>query len=141
MKTDLFKATKEEINNAYRRLSKMYHPDKHVDPALKSEAEIMFHKTKTAYEGKPQLTKNVSHLLTHRFNYSSLRSTSSCDLRLLRHKGLGNGWLGNRAAYENSRRNTRRVRKTGRRTCRTPQTASNQSTRKHNNIRQRYRPI
>ncbi|XP_018572259.1 dnaJ homolog subfamily C member 11 [Anoplophora glabripennis] len=43
-------ATKEEINNAYRRLSRMYHPDKHVDPALKAKAEIMFNKTKRAYE-------------------------------------------------------------------------------------------
>ncbi|KAJ8920873.1 hypothetical protein NQ315_015666 [Exocentrus adspersus] len=43
-------ATKEEINNAYRRLSRMYHPDKHIDPALKAKAEIMFNKTKRAYE-------------------------------------------------------------------------------------------
>ncbi|KAJ8960802.1 hypothetical protein NQ318_020098 [Aromia moschata] len=43
-------ATKEEINNAYRRLSRMYHPDKHVDPALKAKAEVMFNKTKRAYE-------------------------------------------------------------------------------------------
>ncbi|EFA04019.2 dnaJ homolog subfamily C member 11 isoform X1 [Tribolium castaneum] len=43
-------ATKEEINNAYRRLSRMYHPDKHVDPELKTKAEILFNKTKKAYE-------------------------------------------------------------------------------------------
>lgn len=43
-------ATKDEINIAYRRLSRMYHPDKHLDPALKAKAEIMFNKTKRAYE-------------------------------------------------------------------------------------------
>ncbi|KAJ8970872.1 hypothetical protein NQ314_000997, partial [Rhamnusium bicolor] len=43
-------ASREEINNAYRRLSRMYHPDKHVDPALKAKAEVMFNKTKRAYE-------------------------------------------------------------------------------------------
>lgn len=30
----------------------MYHPDKHVDPLRKKEAEILFNKTKKAYEGK-----------------------------------------------------------------------------------------
>jgi DnaJ family protein C protein 11 len=39
-------ATREEINNAYRRLSRMYHPDKHVDPELKTKAENLFNKTK-----------------------------------------------------------------------------------------------
>lgn len=43
-------ATKEEINNAYRRLSKVYHPDKHVDPGLKEKADVLFNKTKKAYE-------------------------------------------------------------------------------------------
>lgn len=43
-------ATKEEINNAYRRLSRIYHPDKHLDDDLKSKAEMLFNKTKKAYE-------------------------------------------------------------------------------------------
>lgn len=43
-------ATKDEINVAYRRLSRMYHPDKHLDPALKAKAEVLFNKTKRAYE-------------------------------------------------------------------------------------------
>ncbi|GLH14443.1 DnaJ homolog shv [Gryllus bimaculatus] len=43
-------ATNDEINNAYRRLSKVYHPDKHVDPIEKKEAEHLFNKTKRAYE-------------------------------------------------------------------------------------------
>lgn len=43
-------ATKDEINNAYRRLSRLYHPDKHADPMHKKEAEVLFNKTKKAYE-------------------------------------------------------------------------------------------
>ncbi|GIY59690.1 dnaJ homolog subfamily C member 11 [Caerostris extrusa] len=40
----------EDITNAYRRLSRLYHPDKHRDPIQKKNAEILFNKTKTAYE-------------------------------------------------------------------------------------------
>ncbi|KAK7082714.1 DnaJ (Hsp40), subfamily C, member 11 [Halocaridina rubra] len=43
-------ASSEEINNAYRRLSRLYHPDKHTDPDRKMEAELLFSKTKRAYE-------------------------------------------------------------------------------------------
>lgn len=47
----MFQASPEDINNAYRRLSRLYHPDKHTDPTLKKEAEILFNRTKKAYEG------------------------------------------------------------------------------------------
>jgi curved DNA-binding protein CbpA len=43
-------ATDEEINNAYRRLSRMYHPDKHSDVEKKTKAEHLFNKTKKIYE-------------------------------------------------------------------------------------------
>ncbi|XP_063224504.1 dnaJ homolog subfamily C member 11 [Bacillus rossius redtenbacheri] len=43
-------ASNEDITNAYRRLSRLYHPDKHFDPELKKEAELIFNKTKKAYE-------------------------------------------------------------------------------------------
>nr|CAD7431486.1 unnamed protein product [Timema monikensis] len=43
-------ATADEINNAYRRMSRLYHPDKHLEPLKKKEAEILFNKTKKAYE-------------------------------------------------------------------------------------------
>ncbi|XP_071449157.1 dnaJ homolog subfamily C member 11 [Hetaerina americana] len=43
-------ATNEEITIAYRRLSRVYHPDKHLDLSQKKEAEILFNKTKRAYE-------------------------------------------------------------------------------------------
>lgn len=43
-------AADDEICNAYRRLSRLYHPDKHQDPQRKKEAEILFSKTKKAYE-------------------------------------------------------------------------------------------
>lgn len=42
-------ASNEEINNAYRRLSLTYHPDKHTDPDQKKWAENIFNKVKTAY--------------------------------------------------------------------------------------------
>lgn len=48
----IFQATPEEITFAYRRLSKIYHPDKHVDEKKKREAEVLFNKTQKAYEGK-----------------------------------------------------------------------------------------
>ncbi|XP_065286551.1 dnaJ homolog subfamily C member 11 [Dermacentor albipictus] len=43
-------ATTEEITNAYRRLSKIYHPDKHADPLKKRDAEVLFNKTRKAYD-------------------------------------------------------------------------------------------
>ncbi|XP_012226149.1 dnaJ homolog subfamily C member 11 isoform X1 [Linepithema humile] len=43
-------ASPEDISNAYRRQSRLYHPDKHTDPVLKKEAEILFNRTKKAYE-------------------------------------------------------------------------------------------
>lgn len=46
-----FQATPEQIQHAYRHFSRIYHPDKHTDPARKKEAETLFQKTKYAYEG------------------------------------------------------------------------------------------
>ncbi|XP_017866175.1 PREDICTED: dnaJ homolog subfamily C member 11 [Drosophila arizonae] len=43
-------ATPEQINTAYRKQSRIYHPDKHMDPESKKKAEIMFNRTKRAYE-------------------------------------------------------------------------------------------
>lgn len=43
-------ANQEELTNAYRKLSKIYHPDKHADPLKKRDAEILFNKTRKAYE-------------------------------------------------------------------------------------------
>ncbi|KAJ8687569.1 hypothetical protein QAD02_023363 [Eretmocerus hayati] len=43
-------ATPEEINNAYRRLTKCYHPDKHTNPSLKADAETLFNRITTAYK-------------------------------------------------------------------------------------------
>ncbi|KAK3104741.1 hypothetical protein FSP39_009031 [Pinctada imbricata] len=44
------KASKEEITSAFRRLSRIYHPDKHQDPLKKKKAETLFAKLKDAYE-------------------------------------------------------------------------------------------
>ncbi|GLV37777.1 uncharacterized protein CBL_06521 [Carabus blaptoides fortunei] len=43
-------AASDEISNAYRRLSRLYHPDKHFEPEQKKKAEALFNKTKRAYE-------------------------------------------------------------------------------------------
>lgn len=43
-------ASQDEINGTYRRLSRMYHPDKHVDPEQKKKADLLFSKIKKAYE-------------------------------------------------------------------------------------------
>uniref|UniRef100_A0A224YLI0 DnaJ-like protein subfamily C member 11 n=1 Tax=Rhipicephalus zambeziensis TaxID=60191 RepID=A0A224YLI0_9ACAR len=43
-------ATEDEIKNAYKRLSKIYHPDKHADPLSKRDAEVLFNKTRRAYD-------------------------------------------------------------------------------------------
>ncbi|XP_060809673.1 dnaJ homolog subfamily C member 11 [Amyelois transitella] len=44
-------ATPEEINSAYRRFSRMFHPDKHsTDPNKQKWAEQIFNKVKEAYE-------------------------------------------------------------------------------------------
>uniref|UniRef100_A0A0K8TCV3 DnaJ subfamily C member 11 n=2 Tax=Lygus hesperus TaxID=30085 RepID=A0A0K8TCV3_LYGHE len=43
-------APQDEITNAYRRLSKTFHPDKHQDPLRKKEAEMIFNKIRQAYE-------------------------------------------------------------------------------------------
>ncbi|RWS03640.1 hypothetical protein B4U79_03526 [Dinothrombium tinctorium] len=43
-------ATNDEIIAAYRRLSRLFHPDKHHDEKDKKEAEILFNRAKKAYE-------------------------------------------------------------------------------------------
>ncbi|XP_053379119.1 dnaJ homolog subfamily C member 11-like [Mercenaria mercenaria] len=43
-------ATRNEINQAYKQLSKIYHPDKHQDPTKKKNAELLFSKLKRAHE-------------------------------------------------------------------------------------------
>lgn len=43
-------ASKDDISKAFRRLSKMFHPDKHIDVKKKKDAENMFNKIKKAHE-------------------------------------------------------------------------------------------
>ena len=45
-------ATPEEITAAYKKLSRLYHPDKHIEEQKKQQALIMFTKLKNFYEGK-----------------------------------------------------------------------------------------
>ena len=45
-------ATTDDINNAFRRQSRIYHPDKHAsDPEKAADAQRLFTKLKKAHEG------------------------------------------------------------------------------------------
>ncbi|KAF9423309.1 hypothetical protein BGZ94_008349 [Podila epigama] len=50
-------ATEEEIKDSYKRLSRVFHPDKHSHPTLKEAAETKFHTINKAFEvlSNPQL--------------------------------------------------------------------------------------
>ncbi|KAG0050720.1 hypothetical protein BGZ83_004504 [Gryganskiella cystojenkinii] len=50
-------AMEEDIKDSYKRLSRIFHPDKHSDPALKEAAETKFHVINKAFEvlSNPQL--------------------------------------------------------------------------------------
>lgn len=43
-------ASIDQINASYRKLSRVYHPDKHVNSDKKQKAELLFNRTKKAYE-------------------------------------------------------------------------------------------
>jgi len=43
-------AEQSEITAAYKRLARLYHPDKHQDPTKRAQAEVLFSKLKHAYE-------------------------------------------------------------------------------------------
>jgi len=43
-------ASQEEITAAYKRLARLYHPDKHQDPVKRAQADQLFGKLKRAYE-------------------------------------------------------------------------------------------
>ncbi|RWS22515.1 dnaJ subfamily C member 11-like protein [Leptotrombidium deliense] len=51
LKLSKLQATEEQIIASYRRLSRLFHPDKHQNENAKKEAEILFNKAKKAYEG------------------------------------------------------------------------------------------
>ncbi|OTF72773.1 DnaJ-like protein [Euroglyphus maynei] len=43
-------ASLDDIRNAFRLFSRQFHPDKHTNPALKQQAELMFDKLKKVYD-------------------------------------------------------------------------------------------
>ena len=45
-------AEDSQISAAYKRLSRLYHPDKHRDEESKKKAEVLFAKLKRAHEGE-----------------------------------------------------------------------------------------
>ena len=44
-------ATEREIDSSYKRLARLYHPDKHRETHKKEKAERMFAKLKLAHQG------------------------------------------------------------------------------------------
>ncbi|KAH3755204.1 hypothetical protein DPMN_189894 [Dreissena polymorpha] len=52
-------ATKDEITQSYKQLSRIYHPDKHQDPVKKKKAEQVFSKIKRAHEVLTDAHKRV----------------------------------------------------------------------------------
>lgn len=46
----ILQATQDEVNSAYRYLSRQFHPDKHTNVDNKLQAEVLFNRTKKAYE-------------------------------------------------------------------------------------------
>lgn len=67
-------ASQEELKAAYRRLCMLYHPDKHRDPELKTQAERLFNLVHQAYEGqwKSEVCRNGFQ------RFSRRRAVSSC---------------------------------------------------------------
>ena len=43
-------ATQAEITSAYKKFARLFHPDKHQDPAKRAQAELLFSKLKHAHE-------------------------------------------------------------------------------------------
>jgi len=43
-------ATESDINAAYKKMTRLYHPDKHTDVEKKTRAEMLFNKLKVAHE-------------------------------------------------------------------------------------------
>ncbi|RHZ76473.1 hypothetical protein Glove_197g58 [Diversispora epigaea] len=52
-------ATEEEIKDSYKRLCRIFHPDKHVDPESKKAAESKFQVIQKAYEVLTDSTKRT----------------------------------------------------------------------------------
>lgn len=55
----MLKASTDEITNQYRRLSRMYHPDKCRDPEKQVYARQLFEKAKTAHESMLTVTAKL----------------------------------------------------------------------------------
>ena len=48
-----------QISAAYKRLTRLYHPDKHRDPESKRKADALFAKLKLAHEGDREERKET----------------------------------------------------------------------------------
>ena len=103
-------ASEADITAAYKRLTKVYHPDKHVDEDRKKRAEMMFNKLKKAYEGE---RTRIANYIPKDFDripvLSPQRSEEASHLRLSgKERPRGRG-LGTHPKDKDSRRDPRRI--------------------------------
>lgn len=61
----MLKASPEDIRQAFKRLSILYHPDKHTDIERKKSAEVIFQKINRAYSGIRLLELLKTYQATH----------------------------------------------------------------------------
>ena len=54
-------ASEEEIKKAYRKLSRMYHPDANINNPNKAQAEEKFKEIQQAYQQIMKLTASSTH--------------------------------------------------------------------------------
>ncbi|KAJ1679256.1 hypothetical protein EV182_002420, partial [Spiromyces aspiralis] len=66
-------ATDDDIKEAHRRLSRLFHPDKHADPGMHSDAQEQFQRIQRAYEGKV-LIDPKQRVIYDNFGESGLRT-------------------------------------------------------------------
>jgi DnaJ family protein C protein 11 len=71
-------ATQEEITKAYRRLATVFHPDKHIDPQLRHQAQESFAKIQEAYEVLSDQTKRAIYDVYGKQGLAAGGSSTAC---------------------------------------------------------------
>lgn len=78
-------ATAEEMKKSFRKLSQLYHPDKHQDEAAKITATDQFTKVKEAYE---ILSSEKLKKLYNEFGLDAARAASTQDMEMVPYSDL-----------------------------------------------------
>lgn len=109
-------ASNEEIGAAYKRLTRLYHPDKHLDEDKKKKADLMFNKLNQIYQGRQALsaTRNANANSEMSFCKSSSvpilyfsveRSQETSHLWLFGWERFGRTGMGTHSTNENAQWN------------------------------------